>query len=116
MNVGKTIFQPQTIVRLVTRIVLVVGLGFDIKFLVVLGAVTHLQISIIHLIGGLIMEKYDLLDICPVCSAQNIHLLDDMCEDCENADSVSDTKDPFLKTDMLDLVNSYFMGGHYGKT
>ncbi len=63
------------------------------------------------------MEKYDLLDICPVCSAQNIHLLEDMCEYCEEGSGVPIFRPSFNSSfDMHELVNSYFMGGHYGKT
>lgn len=40
-----------------------------------------------------------LIDVCPVCSAKNIHLLDDMCKGCASDMDVACSKDVFTWVD-----------------
>lgn len=65
------------------------------------------------------MEKHGLLDVCPVCNAKNIHLLEDMCDSChETMDNGVrwEDWDNAMNSNLMKFIDSYFMGGCYGKT
>jgi len=65
------------------------------------------------------MEKYDLLDVCPVCNAKNINILEDMCESCQETMESGvrwEEWDMVMNSNLIKFIDSYFMGGIYGKT